>query len=104
MRDFIFNVRTKILFGRDQMKNLASEIKKYGSRVLLAYGGGSIKNSGIYDDVVKIFEDNDIFYKELAEMCIRDMSRNGNARRQLNIHSNTNHTDRNGRRTKIRNS
>ena len=36
MKDFIFNVNTKILFGKDQMKNLASEIKKYGSRVLLA--------------------------------------------------------------------
>lgn len=35
MRDFIFNVSTKILFGRDQMKNLAKEIKNYGSRVLL---------------------------------------------------------------------
>lgn len=66
MKDFIFNVNTKILFGRDQMKNLASEIKKYGSRVLLAYGGGSIKRSGLYDEVVKIFEDNDIFYKELS--------------------------------------
>ncbi|WP_277222097.1 iron-containing alcohol dehydrogenase [Peptoniphilus vaginalis] len=66
MKDFIFNVNTKILFGRDQMKNLASEIKKYGSRVLLTYGGGSIKRSGLYDEVVKIFEDNDIFYKELA--------------------------------------
>lgn len=66
MKDFIFNVSTKILFGRDQMKNLASEIKKHGSRVLLAYGGGSIKKSGLYDEVVKIFEENDIFYKELA--------------------------------------
>ena len=31
MKDFIFDVSTRILFGRDQMKNLASEIKKYGS-------------------------------------------------------------------------
>ena len=56
MKDFIFNVSTKILFGRDQMKNLASEIKKHGSRVLLAYGGGSIKKSGLYDEVVKILK------------------------------------------------
>lgn len=35
MRDFIFNVSTKILFGRDQMKNLASEIKKYGQEFCL---------------------------------------------------------------------
>ena len=33
---------------------------------MLAYGGGSIKKSGLYDEVVKILEDNDIFYKELA--------------------------------------
>ena len=54
MKDFIFNVSTKILFGRDQMDNLASEIKKYGSRVLLAYGGGSIKRNGLYDEVVEV--------------------------------------------------
>ena len=65
MKDFIFNVTTKILFGKDQMRNLAAEIKNYGSRVLLAYGGGSIKRSGLYDEIIKIFEENDIFYKEL---------------------------------------
>ena len=66
MKDFIFNVDTKILFGKDQMKNLASEIKKYGSRVLLAYGGGSIKRNGLYDEIIKIFKENNIFYKELS--------------------------------------
>ena len=66
MKDFIFNVTTKILFGKDQMKNLAAEIKNYGSRVLLAYGGGSIKRSGLYDEIIKIFEENNIFYKELS--------------------------------------
>ncbi len=65
MKDFIFNVTTKILFGKDQMRNLAAEIKNYGSRVLLSYGGGSIKRSGLYDEIIKIFEENDIFYKEL---------------------------------------
>lgn len=65
MKDFIFNVMTKILFGKDQMRNLAAEIKNYGSRVLLSYGGGSIKRSGLYDEIIKIFEENDIFYKEL---------------------------------------
>lgn len=66
MKDFIFHVPTKILFGKDQMKNLAKEIKKYGDRVLLTYGGGSIKRTGLYDEIVKIFEDNHIFYKELS--------------------------------------
>ena len=35
MYDFIFNIPTKVLFGKDQLKNLPEEIKKYGSRVLL---------------------------------------------------------------------
>jgi len=66
MKDFIFHIPTKILFGKDQLKNLGREIKKYGYRVLLTYGGGSIKRIGLYDEIVKILEDNDIFYKELS--------------------------------------
>lgn len=66
MEDFIFEVGTKILFGKDQLKNLAKEILKYGDRVLLCYGGGSIKRIGLYDQVVKILEDNNIFFKELS--------------------------------------
>ena len=38
MEDFIFEVGTKILFGKDQLKNLGKEIKKYGNKVLLTYG------------------------------------------------------------------
>ncbi|SHH58219.1 hypothetical protein SAMN02745245_01659 [Anaerosphaera aminiphila DSM 21120] len=66
MKDFIFEVDTKILFGEDQLKNLPSEIKKHGSRVLLCYGGGSIKKIGLYEDVIKLLEQNNIFYKELS--------------------------------------
>lgn len=68
MNDFIFEVSTKILFGKDQLKSLAKEVKKYGSRVLICYGGGSIKKIGLYDDVIKIFENNDIFYTELKDI------------------------------------
>jgi len=46
MQDFIFNISTKILFGKDQLKNLPREIKNYGNKVLLVYGRNSIKKIG----------------------------------------------------------
>ena len=51
MNDFIYEIPTKIYFG-DQLAHLHEEIKVYGKRVLLCYGGGSIKKSGLYDKVV----------------------------------------------------
>lgn len=42
---------TKLYFGDDAQKNLSEELKNYGTKVLLTYGGGSIKANGIYDEV-----------------------------------------------------
>lgn len=66
MQDFIFNVTTKILFGKDQMENLGKEIKKYGKKILLVYGGGSIKKNGIYDKVVSALKKEGIDFVELS--------------------------------------
>ena len=38
MNDFVFQNTTKIYFGRNQLQNLGTEIKQFGSKVLLAYG------------------------------------------------------------------
>ena len=65
MKDFNFDISTKILFGKDQLNNLADEIKKYGNRVLLVYGRTSIKRIGLYDEILKIFKDNSITHFEL---------------------------------------
>ncbi|MDO5018590.1 MAG: iron-containing alcohol dehydrogenase [Lagierella massiliensis] len=65
MKDFTFDISTKILFGKDQIKNLPKEIKKYGNRVLLVYGKNSIKKLGIYDEIVNIFNKEDITLFEL---------------------------------------
>ncbi len=43
---------TKLYFGKNALKNMASELEKYGPTVQLIYGGGSIKKNGIYDEVV----------------------------------------------------
>ena len=44
MNNFIYEIPTKIYFGENQLQvNLSQEIKKYGNKVLLVYGGGTIK-------------------------------------------------------------
>lgn len=56
--NFCYSNPTKLYFGEDSLNCLGDELKKYGNKVLLVYGGGSIKKTGIYDDVVKILKDN----------------------------------------------
>nr|WP_320024300.1 iron-containing alcohol dehydrogenase [uncultured Acetobacterium sp.] len=57
MANFVFQNTTKIYFGNEQLVHLGEEIKKYGSHVLLAYGEGSIKNNGLYDNIIKVLND-----------------------------------------------
>ncbi|MBQ1958792.1 MAG: iron-containing alcohol dehydrogenase [Firmicutes bacterium] len=52
MIDFVFNNPTKVYFGKDQMDHLGEEVAKFGKKVLLTYGGGSIKKTGVYDLVM----------------------------------------------------
>lgn len=47
---------TKLYFGEDALDSLHGELARYGNRVLLAYGGGSIKKTGLYDEVRSILE------------------------------------------------
>lgn len=54
MQSFRFYNPTKVYFGRNAIDNLAFELQNYGKNILLAYGGGSIKKSGLYDIVTAI--------------------------------------------------
>ncbi len=47
---------TKLYFGPDALEGLHHELPKYGERVLLVYGGGSIKKSGLYDEIVLLLK------------------------------------------------
>ena len=47
--NFSYSNPTKLYFGNDAQKNLGEELKNYGPKVLLTYGGVSIKTNGIYD-------------------------------------------------------
>ena len=66
MKNFNYSIPTKVFFGKNQIEVLGSEIKKYGSKVLLVYGGGSIKKSGLYDKITGILKTNDISSWELS--------------------------------------
>ena len=55
--NFSYSNPTKLYFGDNAISFLSEELKNYGSKVMLTYGGGSIKKNGIYDDVIKALKD-----------------------------------------------
>ena len=57
MNNFIFENKTKVYFGKGGVKEyLGSLLEHYGDTVVLAYGGGSIKRNGVYDEVMGILK------------------------------------------------
>ena len=54
--DFTYSNPTRLYFGKNALDGLAKELSNYGPNILLTYGGGSIKKSGIYDSVVAILK------------------------------------------------
>lgn len=57
MQNFTFWNPTKLIFGTGQLEQLKSEIPHYGKKVLVVYGGGSIKRSGLYDKVINLLNE-----------------------------------------------
>lgn len=66
MRSFQFYNPTRLIFGKGQLQALQTEIPKYGNRILLVYGGGSIKRSGLYDQVISQLNEIGAEVTELA--------------------------------------
>lgn len=66
MNDFIFHNPDKVYFGKNQLEHLPEELLKFGKKVLLVYGGGSIKKNGLYDSIVKLAKENGIELFELS--------------------------------------
>lgn len=54
--NFMYCNPTRIYFGEDALDNLGTELEKYGNKIMLTYGGGSIKKSGLYDQVTEILK------------------------------------------------
>lgn len=61
MNNFTFNIPTDIRFGKDQISCLPEELAKYGKKVLLVYGGGSIKRSGLYDKITSLLSEFEVY-------------------------------------------
>ncbi len=66
MENFEFKNSTKIIFGKSSEKKVGNEVKKYGNKVLLLYGGGSIKKYGIYDKVTSSLNEAGLQVTELG--------------------------------------
>lgn len=64
--NFTYYNPTKIYFGEEALSNLHEELKKYGSNIVLVYGGGSIKKNGLYDQVIEILKEEE---KNVAEIA-----------------------------------
>ncbi len=61
MTGFNYFTPTNLIFGEGSIKNLAESLKKYGNKVLLTYGGGSIKKMGLYDEIMNLLKDFEIY-------------------------------------------
>ena len=57
MQKFVYEYATKVYFGEGAAReHLAEAVSGYGKNVMLAYGGGSVKKNGIYDELKTILE------------------------------------------------
>ncbi|GAF64880.1 hypothetical protein BTS2_1776 [Bacillus sp. TS-2] len=66
MNPFVFHNPTKLIFGKDQNKALLEQLNNVGKKVLLVYGGGSIKRNGLYNHVIESLARAD---KEVFELA-----------------------------------
>jgi alcohol dehydrogenase len=66
MENFIFQNKTKIIFGKGTEKTVGDEVKKYGNRIMLIYGGGSIKKRNLYRDITDSLNKAKINFIELS--------------------------------------
>ncbi|HIR63768.1 MAG TPA: iron-containing alcohol dehydrogenase [Candidatus Faecousia faecigallinarum] len=57
MNNFIFQNSTRVYFGKGCVKEYLACLTKGANTILLAYGGGSIKRSGVYDEIIEILRD-----------------------------------------------
>ena len=66
MRNFNYKNGTEIIFGKNTESSVGTEIKKYSNKILLHYGGGSIKASGLYERVMTSLKNENIEVFELS--------------------------------------
>lgn len=65
MLNFKHDIPTKLYFGKGQLEHLTEELSRFGTKVLLAYGGGSIKRTGLYDKIKAMLDESNFTVFEL---------------------------------------
>ena len=60
MQNFDYQTPTRLIFGEGSIEKLPEVMAAFGRRILLAYGGGSIKKTGLYDKVRDLLKDFEI--------------------------------------------
>jgi alcohol dehydrogenase YqhD (iron-dependent ADH family) len=63
--NFVYSNPTTLYFGDEVIQNLVKALSSFGKKVLLTYGGGSIKRTGVYDDVITALNESG---KEVVEL------------------------------------
>lgn len=66
MKNFTYNIPTKVFFGENSVDNLGSEIDKYSHNILIVYGSQRIKSSGLFNRVTEELAKFNVTYKELS--------------------------------------
>jgi len=66
MLNFDFYAPTRIIFGKDTEKEIGALLKPHAKKVLIHYGGGSIKRSGLYDTVTASLKESGVAFVELG--------------------------------------
>lgn len=66
MENFTLHLSTKVIFGKGTENLVGEEVRKHSKKILLHYGGGSIKKTGLYDTVVKSLHDAGVEFVELG--------------------------------------
>ena len=66
MKNFTFSIPTTVHFGQGQIQKLGAEMARRATRVLMVYGGGSIRRNGVYDGAVEQLKSQNLFWTELG--------------------------------------
>ncbi|MCL1912435.1 MAG: iron-containing alcohol dehydrogenase [Eubacteriaceae bacterium] len=66
MENFDMHIPTRLIFGKDEHKNIGGLLKPLAQKVLVHYGSGSVKKSGLHDIVLNSLEENGVCFVELG--------------------------------------
>lgn len=66
MKNFTYDIPTRVFFGKNSLDNLGREISKYSKKVLIVYGSERIRSSGLYEKIIHELNNNNIIHNEMS--------------------------------------